>query len=794
MNKDKFNKALPFKSTGFLWMQMAFLAFVVNPIFSQSTINIDSLVRFCEHYTASDTIQLKALIKISEGYQSKNQLKGIEFGEKAIQLATQLEHKAFLADAYQATGKNLMRNSRYADALILFEKALAIQKKAQNQAAIGRLYNDLVMLYRRKGDVPTAWKMYDLCLPILQQTQQEKEIAIAFNNASTIHMAVADFPQAMNLLQKALVINEKWGELEALATNLNNIGYIQNSLADYKEALVSLNKALEINQKLDNKMWVAMCNDNIATAYFGLKAYDKSLELLHKALAINEAIGNKTSVSINLYNIGKTQLALGNYTEAATALFRSLDLSTKTNDRSTRAWGSCYLGSVYQKSTVPLKEGSDRSERLQKAIFYYQEALKLSMETGVAIKNASWEGLSKVYEEQGLYPKAYDAYKNHITLKDSILGNDVKKQITRKEMQYAFDKKETAFKYEQQLTAEQLEKQKLLTFQREQALTLNQQNLTLKEQALALSNKEKDLVHLAYLQEQAEKQEKTQELSLSEAREKGKELDLKLKNAELLTKCLELSAQLKQNLYLGLFSALLLGGFGTLLYFYNALKKQKNIIAQQNELNEHTIAILSHDIKEPLLGVKLLLKKLNKDDPFVAQASQSLEGQINSVNGILTNLLKMKKLSLAKKDKNAVANVNHVVQKVVKELSVAIQGKSLTIQNDLNDNVLLPIAPEKLQIIVHNLLSNAIKYSFWNQPIRLFTEGKGFCIQDFGVGISPEQRTKLMREVTASQRGTNQERGNGLGLFLVGAMLQGEAIKVVFDVPEIGGTLVKVLG
>jgi signal transduction histidine kinase len=107
---------------------------------------------------------------------------------------------------------------------------------------------------------------------------------------------------------------------------------------------------------------------------------------------------------------------------------------------------------------------------------------------------------------------------------------------------------------------------------------------------------------------------------------------------------------------------------------------------------------------------------------------------------------------------------------------------------------MLPIAPEKLQIIVHNLLSNAVKYSFSNQTIRIFKEGTGISIQDFGVGLSPEQRSKLMREVTTSQQGTSQERGNGLGLFLVSVMLQDENIKVVFDSPEVGGTIVKVLG
>ena len=302
------------------------------------------------------------------------------------------------------------------------------------------------------------------------------------------------------------------------------------------------------------------------------------------------------------------------------------------------------------------------------------------------------------------------------------------------------------------------------------------------------------MAHLAFLKEQAEKQEKTQQLSLSQEREKGKELDLKLKNTELAKSNLELSAQQKQNLYLGAFAAFLFAGLGALLYFYTTLRKQKAIIAQQNEINEQTIAILSHDIKEPLLGVKLMLKKLNKDDPFVAQAAHSLENQINSVNGILTNLLRMKKLSLSKKDKNATANVNTVIKNVIQELGVAIQTKNLTIQNDLTDNLNLPIAPEKLQIVVHNLLSNAVKYSFPDQTIRIVQEGRGFSIQDFGVGLSPEQRTKLMREVTASQRGTQQERGNGLGLFLVGAMLQGEALKVVFDSPAVGGTIVKVLG
>jgi signal transduction histidine kinase len=522
-----------------------------------------------------------------------------------------------------------------------------------------------------------------------------------------------------------------------------------------------------------------------------LKRYNEALDNINKSIEIYKKLGNIAGVNNNISSLGDVYVKLGRKVEAHRCFQEAIEGYKKLpqNYRNMLPGLLVNVANLYveEPDALLLQMGVSPDERYKKATTIATEALKISREIGIITYAAdALNTLSTIHERNKDYIKAYDTYKQYIVIKDSISGDDVKKQITRKEIQYEFDKKETELKYQQQLTASELAQQRLLTAQREQDLLLNQQTLTLKEQALSLSNKEKDLAHLAYLKEQAEKQEKADQLALSEEREKGKERDLSLKN-------LELSAQQKQNLYLGLFTVLLLGGLGTLSYFYTALKKKNTMIAQQNELNEQTIAILSHDIKEPLLGVKLMLKKLNKDDPFVAQASQSLEGQINSVNGILTNLLKMKKAALLKKDKNATANVNTIVKNVIQELNMAIQTKSLSVENDLTDNVTLPITPEKLQIIVHNLLSNAVKYSFPYQSIRIFQEGRGFCIQDFGVGLSPEQRTKLTREVTASQQGTHQERGNGLGLFLVGTILQGEQLKVVFDTPEAGGTIAKVL-
>ncbi len=713
--------------------------------------------------------------------------KALDYYNKALTIAVEIGNKSQEAVLI----KKIVLASKNVDiAIELLEKAVSRNEKIGDFDGMLNNYLELRQLNSSASNYVKAIYYCNKSLPIAIKTGNKNKQAECYAYIGFHYMSLGDYAKSIEYLQKALVLNES--VKSNVVTRNIYIAFIEvyQNLSDYDKMLDYCNKALTVAKKTDNKNFEAVVYSKISNVYSTQNKFEEALEYIGKSSEIYRKMGNTAQLKNNLQTLGIIYDDMGRKLDAHRCYQEALTDYKKSEDKNSSVGVLINIASLYaeEPDSLVLQMGVSLSERYAKAAALATEALEISTKAGTSERTISaLRVLSIVHEKNKDYRKAYETFKQYIELDDSIAGDGVMEQITRKEIQYEFDKKEIELKYQQQLTTDQLEKQKLLTIQGEQALTLNQQNLTLKEQALALSNKEKDLAHLAYLKEQAEKQEKTQELSLSQEREKGKERDLNIKN-------LELSAQQKQNLYWGLLAAVLLGGLGTLGYFYTTLKKKNTIIAQQNELNEHTIAILSHDIKEPLLGVKLLLKKLNTNDPFVAQASQSLEGQINSVNGILTNLLKMKKLSLVKKDKNTKANAQTVVQTVVKELSVAIQGKSLTIQNDLAEDMLLPIAPEKLQIIVHNLLSNAVKYSFPNKTIRIFKEGKGISIQDFGVGLSPEQRSKLMREVTASQQGTSQERGNGMGLFLVGTMLQGENIKVVFDSPEVGGTIVKVLG
>jgi signal transduction histidine kinase/tetratricopeptide (TPR) repeat protein len=821
-----------------LWILCVFLG--QNELFSQGKVNVDSLTNVLNKYPKEDTLKVKILVNLINELRKSDTKKAMEYAEDAIKISQKLQDNFWLGKSNKAKASILSvsgdleeakvycqkamsffeKKNKYpnevANCLMMLgsiagtdgdlleslkhnESALAIFESTQNVEMQVKAIVSMGVAHYYLGNYEKSLELYQKGLKLNETSQDKENTRLLYTNVALIYYAMGNYALGLDYSLKTVDIAESLGDLEAVATEYNNISSVYFDLEDRKEARKYLTKALEIYRRVNDKVGIARAMINLGVTYDN-DNHLKAIEELNKAKEYCKEIKYNPMLAGCYQALAYRYFMLGEYKTAYTYALQGLELGVEDAETTIMLNNNAVESLLECSNTDLLSLGIEPPNRYVKAKEHLDKVFEVAGDAQPRYMMFAYRYLAKIQEEQKNYTAAYEAYKEYIALKDSITSDEVKNQITRKGIQYEFDKKETELKFQQQLTVSELEKQKLLTFQQEQALTLNQQTLRLKEQALTLSNKdlllankEKDLAHLAYLKEQAEKQEKEQQLSLSQEREKGKELDLKLKNAALFSKNLELSAKQKQNLYLIGIAMLLLAGLGTLLYFYTVLRKQKNIITQQNELNEHTIAILSHDIKEPLLGVKLMLKKLNKDDPFVAQASQSLENQINAVNGILNNLLKMKKLALIKKGENVSANVNEVVQNVLQELALAIQSKELSIQIELKEKLTLPIAPEKLQIILHNLLSNAVKYSFSHQSIRIFQEGKGICIQDFGVGLSPEQRSKLMREVTASQQGTKLERGNGLGLFLVGVMLQGEQIRVVFDSPDMGGTIARIV-
>jgi len=103
--------------------------------------------------------------------------------------------------------------------------------------------------------------------------------------------------------------------------------------------------------------------------------------------------------------------------------------------------------------------------------------------------------------------------------------------------------------------------------------------------------------------------------------------------------------------------------------------------------------------------------------------------------------------------------------------------KNISLHHDIPEDIVLELDHNMMRSVFQNLISNAIKFTREGGEIRVSARRDGnkviAKVQDSGIGISDENLKKLfVDEGQLTTRGTNDEKGSGLGLLLVKDFIQ----------------------
>ena len=620
----------------------------------------------------------------------------------------------------------------YANSLKHFEMALKSQEAIGDKEGIAKTLGNLGLAATTMGEYPKALDYLDKAVVAYQRLNNTAALGNVYNNTGNTYNYLADYPKALEFYQKALTIYQKTGQKIDEAEIVNNIGTIYYYLGDYYKSLEYQQKALAIFETSGSKEPIAQGHINMSSRYKGLKNYPAALESAQKALAISEEIDNPGILGYCYSNLSGLYFELKDYAPALQFAQKSLEINTQLEDYFAVATGHKKLCDIYfnASDSVLIQAGIQPEQRLLAIEEQYTKALDLAKEIQASnLLSELWYNASIRYEKAGDYRNAFDAFSQYVELNDSILGEDTKKQITRKEIQYEFDKKEATLKLEQQLTQEQLEQQKLRSFQQQQALQINQQ-------ALSLSNKEADLQRLAYLKEKAEKQEKEQALSLAAIDKQLQDVQL---GALLQEKTLQLKTLAEKNALIGF----LLAGISAILlafaafYFWIRQRQAKKEAATQaqftRQLLEHVeddrgrIAIDLHDSVSHDL---LLLKQSIRKEITGPEVGDKIDNIINGIRQISRNLhpVMLDKIGLG-------LSLETLCEQFM-------QHETMYVSHEIDYKNTLPKTAElQLFRIVQEGLTNALKYSkaeavkvqlkYSDNSLRLEIQdnGKGFDVE-----------------------------------------------------------------
>jgi signal transduction histidine kinase len=189
------------------------------------------------------------------------------------------------------------------------------------------------------------------------------------------------------------------------------------------------------------------------------------------------------------------------------------------------------------------------------------------------------------------------------------------------------------------------------------------------------------------------------------------------------------------------------------------------------------LAVLSHELRNPLMPIRTSLYLLDRVSPDSAQAKRALaviERQAAHLSRLVDDLLDVTRVSRGKIQlRRELVELCALVRRTLDDHRAAIADEELSLELEIVDEPLMVHAdPTRLAQIVGNLLANATKFSLRGGRVQVAVCRQGsqavVSVRDQGVGISPEVRSRLFQPFEQADRTLDRSRGGlGLGLALV---------------------------
>lgn len=208
------------------------------------------------------------------------------------------------------------------------------------------------------------------------------------------------------------------------------------------------------------------------------------------------------------------------------------------------------------------------------------------------------------------------------------------------------------------------------------------------------------------------------------------------------------------------------------------LAEAKQTIIQFQKTRDRLYSILAHDIRSPLTSITMLLDGLSGN--YIEPNSSSFKSLVSAISlstkntlTLIQNILEWTKIQsydIGLFTENI--DLQIVIEKCISLLLLNLQEKNIQIHCNIPSNTTVFVDEITVSNIFRNLIANAIKFTKTGGNIYISSSESSdyvdIVIQDTGIGMSSQIIEKIFdKDEHFTCRGTNNEPGTGLGLYMV---------------------------
>lgn len=572
----------------------------------------------------------------------------------------------------------------------------------------------------------------------LTDSENLKELqAEAYRNVATLHTLSGDYSTALHYDNIALQHSRATHDSLGISVDYNNIGNDYFDLGEYDEAYNYFTQSYRIAKEINDSLRMTIAMHNVGRVFKELGQYDRALNHLKISRNISRKINDQEGVPYSYDEIGDVMLRQEKYDSAMYFLMNSLRLSREQDikvleprtltkiatinlHKKDYKTALAYYDTTYQRhektdnrfgiAEVELGRGSVymSQRKFDDALKYVNRSLSIAKETNARILEIKcFNTLATLWEAKGDYKKSLSYFKQFKQLEDSLFSHDMQEKLSRDQIRFATEAKDT-------------------------------------EIAAAMS----------------------------EMRDKDDKLKRQEFVSNILVVVMALSVFLLATVYRSGQRRRQINML--LLQHQKDMAKRSDELERLNQVKDKFFSIISHDLRSPINALAGLLDLLDKGavkPEELPSHVKELKTRFNHTRTLLNNLLDWTLLQMDKLNLQANRiDLHRIVDENI-ELLGSVQGKQITMLNNVPANAIAFADSNTINLVIRNLMTNAIKFTNDGGTLTIGAAERPdewlVTVEDNGIGMNTDV-LKILFDKTApyTTRGTANEKGTGLGLIL----------------------------
>ncbi|MBL7841654.1 MAG: tetratricopeptide repeat-containing sensor histidine kinase [Cyclobacteriaceae bacterium] len=606
------------------------------------------------------------------------------------------------------------------EALKFAQRANAVAYQMGDTAKIvksGRLIGQLFNRMENRDAIDILKRM----APIAKRNNLRNDYKVILNGLALAYTIQAEYDKALDIHLQSLILREEDGDKPQISISLNNIGFVYFKMKNYEKALDYYYRSLQLKNETNDTYDLDRLLINIGLSNVHLHNFNKANEYIRKGLAqcgkncdYQIIIEGQFGLGVACYNEIKYDSAKDRFNE-------SLRVAIKSGNRRFQAENYVYLGRIAIKENDSL--AAKKYLQLSEDIAHQGGYNQLLMDT--------YKQFYLLYNQIRDFENGSIYQNKYITLKDSLIGEELVKNVSRIQTNYE-------------------ERDNLNIIKLKEEDLVRQRNLNIAIGLIAVLAGL--LVFVLYRSNSITRKVNS---ALSDAKGVIETQNHRLQNINR-----ELDAKVKEKT-------------ADLQKANEDLDKANKALVRVNDELDNFIYKTSHDIRGPLASLKGICSVALMDvkDPLALDYLTKLDVSSGRLNVILTRLLIVNQINHAIVGREHI-DFNGIVDDVLLLEKKKGLPERLEIRREIDAEINFQSDKDLVRIILENLIDNSIKFYNDSERIKPFVhikiavqnnEDVVVSVIDNGIGIAEAKPDKIFQMFS---RASERSGTGGIGLYL----------------------------